>query len=318
MKKLLLLFLPFLCINKIDAQYLSPVLNTLTVNTLPRGIFVPVGLLTWVKDGTSATDCSVGGGTVRVLCLYSDIGWVTFGSSTLQYGPTTGISTYGKNNPQTFATSWTYLLNPGVNKVSFWGALQDNTIGTGVEYGVGATAEFNGSGNGSSLEHAGLGAQCVMNGSGTLQNCYGVDAEVVMSGAGGGGNIGVASGLYIAVKLLGTASVSQGYGIFIDTPTKTSSRSFAANTALKIANQDGISGTNNSIQVGNGIVDLSASDSVLLGAAPQANSVAFLSLPTVPAAGTYIYCNNCTTAATCAGGGTGHMAVSNGTAWTCQ
>jgi len=48
------------------------------------------------------------------------------------------------------------------------------------------------------------------------------------------------------------------------------------------------------------------------------SSVAFASLPSVPAAGHEIYCNNCTTAATCASGGSGHMAVSNGTNWTCQ
>jgi hypothetical protein len=46
--------------------------------------------------------------------------------------------------------------------------------------------------------------------------------------------------------------------------------------------------------------------------------IAFASLGTVPAAGKFVYCTNCTTAATCAGSGTGHMAVSNGSQWTCQ
>jgi hypothetical protein len=45
---------------------------------------------------------------------------------------------------------------------------------------------------------------------------------------------------------------------------------------------------------------------------------AFASLGAVPAAGTAVYCTNCTTAATCASGGTGHLATSNGTAWTCN
>ena len=45
---------------------------------------------------------------------------------------------------------------------------------------------------------------------------------------------------------------------------------------------------------------------------------AFASLGTVPAAGMSIYCTDCTTAATCAGAGTGHLAVSNATNWTCQ
>lgn len=44
----------------------------------------------------------------------------------------------------------------------------------------------------------------------------------------------------------------------------------------------------------------------------------FAALSTVATAGTMKYCTDCTTAATCAGGGTGHMAVSNGTNWTCQ
>jgi hypothetical protein len=44
----------------------------------------------------------------------------------------------------------------------------------------------------------------------------------------------------------------------------------------------------------------------------------FTALGAVPAAGTSVYCTNCTTATPCAGGGTGHLAVSNGTAWTCQ
>lgn len=48
-------------------------------------------------------------------------------------------------------------------------------------------------------------------------------------------------------------------------------------------------------------------------------SVAFASLPgTIPAAGSFVYCSNCTTAGTCGAGGTGHMAVSNGTAWKCD
>lgn len=44
----------------------------------------------------------------------------------------------------------------------------------------------------------------------------------------------------------------------------------------------------------------------------------FASLGAVPTAGIEVYCTNCTTAATCAGAGTGHIAISNGTNWTCQ
>lgn len=44
----------------------------------------------------------------------------------------------------------------------------------------------------------------------------------------------------------------------------------------------------------------------------------FASLGSVPAAGNAKFCTDCTTAATCAGAGSGHLAVSNGTNWTCQ
>jgi hypothetical protein len=53
-----------------------------------------------------------------------------------------------------------------------------------------------------------------------------------------------------------------------------------------------------------------------LGTAPETRS--FANLGPVPTASLFVYCSNCTTAATCAGGGSGHMAVSNGTNWTCQ
>lgn len=54
------------------------------------------------------------------------------------------------------------------------------------------------------------------------------------------------------------------------------------------------------------------------GSAQLTTPVAFASLGAVPAAGTMRYCTDCTTAATCAGAGSGHLAVSNGTNWTCQ
>ena len=50
----------------------------------------------------------------------------------------------------------------------------------------------------------------------------------------------------------------------------------------------------------------------------QVGAVAYASLPSLPPAGGFIYCTNCTTAATCTSGGSGHMAASNGSAWTCQ
>lgn len=47
--------------------------------------------------------------------------------------------------------------------------------------------------------------------------------------------------------------------------------------------------------------------------------LAFANLPSpVPAAASRIYCSDCTTAPKCAGLGSGHFAVSNGSSWTCQ
>jgi hypothetical protein len=46
--------------------------------------------------------------------------------------------------------------------------------------------------------------------------------------------------------------------------------------------------------------------------------VHFSNLPLVVGAGYRVYCDDCTTAATCAGGGTGHQAVTNATVWTCN
>lgn len=53
----------------------------------------------------------------------------------------------------------------------------------------------------------------------------------------------------------------------------------------------------------------------------EATSIAtatFANLGSVPAAGALKYCKDCARASICAGSGTGHMAVSNGTNWTCN
>lgn len=84
--------------------------------------------------------------------------------------------------------------------------------------------------------------------------------------------------------------------------------------------------TSKSIRIGNGnpgVVNVTGNapaHSLDVNASGQVSvsTTAFASLGGVPAAGTMIYCTNCTTAATCASGGSGHLAVSNGTNWTCQ
>jgi len=56
----------------------------------------------------------------------------------------------------------------------------------------------------------------------------------------------------------------------------------------------------------------------MAGGQTMSSPIAFASLGSVPVAGSFVYCSDCTTAATCAGSGSGHLAVSNGTNWTCQ
>jgi hypothetical protein len=73
------------------------------------------------------------------------------------------------------------------------------------------------------------------------------------------------------------------------------------------------------IGTGSGGVSFSyATNAATFGGQIKPLTVAFSALGAVSVAGFTQYCTDCTTAATCAGSGTGHMAVSNGTAWTCQ
>jgi hypothetical protein len=73
------------------------------------------------------------------------------------------------------------------------------------------------------------------------------------------------------------------------------------------------------ILAANNAAKLTVSGTLTTSAQPFGDQpVAFASLGTVPAAGYHVFCTNCTTAATCASGGTGHLATSNGTNWTCQ
>lgn len=68
-------------------------------------------------------------------------------------------------------------------------------------------------------------------------------------------------------------------------------------------------------QIANGIIPS------VMGAPFAPLSVVFTDLASFAAAtysGTVLWCADCTTAAICAGSGSGHLAVSNGTNWTCQ
>jgi hypothetical protein len=75
----------------------------------------------------------------------------------------------------------------------------------------------------------------------------------------------------------------------------------------------------NSLNTGGTLSTAAGSISGIASSVPIfAATSAFAGLGTVPSAGAFKFCTDCTTAATCAGSGTGHMAVSNGTNWTCQ
>ncbi len=57
----------------VNADALVFTLGTYTVATLPAGY--SAGSMTWVSDGASASDCSTGHGSTRVLCYYSGSAW---------------------------------------------------------------------------------------------------------------------------------------------------------------------------------------------------------------------------------------------------
>jgi hypothetical protein len=89
----------------------------------------------------------------------------------------------------------------------------------------------------------------------------------------------------------------------------------AGNGSAGAVLQFGQTGPTFTANASNGI---SSSGPFIAGGTITVLTSAFASLGAVPAAGIFKYCTDCTTAATCAGSGSGHLAVSNGTNWTCQ
>lgn len=194
--------------------------------------------------------------------------------------------------------------------------------------------------SGISFTNALYGMLISNNATGTAPNRIGIEGDVFHSGAGSVTNLIGNSGF--AEQDAGTVSqiisIAAGGGaitagtataiisVLAGAPTQTGGTVQFAR-GVEIANQGGIGATGNAglwidaqsgagaraiFVAGSGIVDFAASTYMLHP------TVAFASLPASPVAGESIYCTNCTTAPTCVGGGTGHMAVYNGTAWTCQ
>lgn len=139
-------------------------------------------------------------------------------------------------------------------------------------------------------------------------------------GASGGGNEDGIDVLY------GTNITVSNARVFDDQTTKTQQDAYwissnASNVTLvgdfNPANEKSggnfNGGTGDSIlNIYSGVVHADSTTQLLPATSSYGN------LPSVPAAGIMVYCTNCTTASTCASGGSGHMAVSNGSTWTCQ
>lgn len=89
-------------------------------------------------------------------------------------------------------------------------------------------------------------------------------------------------------------------------------------TALLSANVD-ISLTQNKMLIG-GASNTAAETATVIGTgSPVLITVTNATgLGAAGAAGVQKYCTDCSQAATCSAGGSGHMAVSNGSAWTCR
>lgn len=148
-----------------------------------------------------------------------------------------------------------------------------------------------------------------INGSATSGQSYGLDIQAGTNSSDQGFLVRDSTGTNVFLQVLGSGSTfikgNPGTGVSngptIEAGTNSSDTALgvfsASHSAYFIVRGDGLS------QFYGPVV-------------PQ--RVAFAALGLAPTAGTFIYCTDCATAATCAGSGTGHMAVSSGLIWTCQ
>jgi len=119
----------------------------------------------------------------------------------------------------------------------------------------------------------------------------------------------------------GSTFFNYRYGIAVDKDGGSSGgATVVANTAIGTFGSAWVFATSLVNVIGNGgptVVGSSIGRSYF--AAPIGEFPSVLSgAPASPNTGDHFYCTNCTTAATCATSGSGHLAVYNGTAWTCQ
>ena len=75
---------------ELDRPFAKPMLGTYTVALLPAG--VERGTTVYVTDGTSTSDCTVGGGASFALCGYNG-GWVSVGGTSVTITAGSGILT---------------------------------------------------------------------------------------------------------------------------------------------------------------------------------------------------------------------------------
>jgi hypothetical protein len=63
----------------VDGSGCPPVTQTIPASTVSGlSVDVPTGALALVTNGTTATDCTIGGGTIDVLCRFSGSAWVAY------------------------------------------------------------------------------------------------------------------------------------------------------------------------------------------------------------------------------------------------
>lgn len=116
-------------------------------------------------------------------------------------------------------------------------------------------------------------------------------------------------------------------GNFINGTGSTEGITYAADTVSVNSFSNTFYGSTSTRQFGGSFTTWNIGPDTCLNGSPECTNhprllatpaVAFSSLPSGLTAGQQVYCTNCTTAATCTNGGSGHMAVYNGSAWTCQ
>jgi hypothetical protein len=256
------------------------VLGNFTVAGLPAGA---TGKLALVTDGSSASDCTAGGGSTKVLCLYNGSAYVAVGGAT----PAGSDTQLQRNNAGAFGAI-SGCTSAGTNITCSSGNLKSS--GTNSLIGPNFTIQ-NDAGGGFVVTNEVQSAVVPVQ----AGKFYAIDA---------GGNVNV------SLNLTATGAVQTTSGGYFSL----SSSATQANTGQDTFMSRQSAGT---LQVGtasnNALGHLSA-------ASVRGNAVAFASLPVSPVEGMLVGVSDSNTAtwgATIAGGGANHvLAYYNGTNWT--